>query len=170
MPQSVIFCGIYAIKNLLALFVGVQASRNTITTGRCQATCFLLLRNNGSAPSICVIHVVCFYGMPCKLLVVISTVVLVWPAYFGKFEHLGITFQIVFINVVVTKNSFQIQVLHSFDVTCYNSTHGYLGLTLASFSHTFKLSCHALFPFHFLDSAPWCLFLFEENDFGNIFV
>ena len=74
---------------LFILFVGVQASRNSVTTRRCQATCSLMLRNNGSAPSILVIHVVCFYGMLCKLLVVISTVVLVWSAYFSKFEHLG---------------------------------------------------------------------------------
>ena len=83
------FCGIYAIKNLLFLFLGVQASRNLVTARKCQAMCSLMLRDNGSAPSTLVIRVVFFYGMLCKRLVVISTVVLVWPAYFSKFEHLG---------------------------------------------------------------------------------
>lgn len=129
MLQSVIFHSIYSIKNLLVLFVGVQASRNSVTTRRCQATCFPMLRNNGSAPSILVVHVVIFYGMLCKLLVVISTVVLVWPAYFSKFENLGIILQIVLINVVA-KNSFRFLVPHSFDAICYNSVHYYLGLTL----------------------------------------
>lgn len=103
---SFFFYSINAMKTLLFLFVGVQAFRNSVTTRRCQVTCSLVLRNNGSARSIRVIHVVCFYGMLCKLLVVISTVVLVWQAYFSKFEHFGIIFKIVLINIVVTKNSF----------------------------------------------------------------